>query len=429
MRVSVVGLGKIGLPLAVQFARAGYLVSGVDVDPTVVARVNAGEVPFPGEQGLKELLPELTISGSIEAFENYEPAIPESDVVVMVVPLVVDGSGQPDFRALDSATRSVGALLKKNTLVIYETTLPIGATRNRWKPMLEVESGWLEGQDFHIVFSPERVSSGGILEDLKRYPKLIGCLGPEGANRARQFYEAAIDFVPRPDLSRGNGVWDLGSPEAAEMAKLAETTYRDANIALANQFALHSHELGLDVYDVIEACNSQPFSHIHQPGISVGGHCIPVYPHLYLSSGLTSPLISEARELNQSMPAASVKLLKEQLGSLGGRSVCVLGVSYRAGVKEDAFSGAHMLRQLFEIEGASVCFVDPLYSAGELRDIGFTPCEDFSAIGVVVLHTPHNSFSDLSDSLFPSLVGVLDGRNFLDPSRWASAVFLCLGRG
>ncbi len=182
----------------------------------------------------RRLVPE----GRLRATTDYAEAIPDADVVVVVVPLFVDRDGEPDFEWMDSATADIATHLTRGTLVVYETTLPVGTTRHRWKPALEQGSGLTEGEDFHLVFSPERVLTGRVFEDLRKYPKLIGGLSPEGAKAAERFYEAVLDFDERADLARGNGVWDLGSAEAAEMAKLAETTYRDVNIALANQFAL-----------------------------------------------------------------------------------------------------------------------------------------------------------------------------------------------
>src|SRR5690606_37622311 len=195
---------------------------------------------------------------------------------------VDEQTAEPDFGWMDAATRSLGEHLSRGTLVAYETTLPVGTTRTRWKPLLEQVSGLTEGEDFHLVFSPERVLTGRVFEDLRKYPKLVGGLSAEGARRAIEFYAAVLDFDERDDLPRPNGVWDLGSAEASELAKLAETTYRDVNIGLANQFARYSEQIGVDVYQVIDASNSQPYSHIHRPGIAVGGHCIPVYPRLYL---------------------------------------------------------------------------------------------------------------------------------------------------
>ncbi len=203
----------------------------------------------------------------------------------------------------------------------FETTLPVGTTRERWKPMLEEVSGLTEGQDFHLVFSPERVLTGRVFADLRKYPKLVGGLSPEGAARATAFYEAVLDFDDRPDLVRPNGVWDLGSAEAAELAKLAETTYRDVNIGLANQFARFAATHGIDVYQVIEASNSQPYSHIHQPGIAVGGHCIPVYPRLYLWNDPEATVVAAARAANAGMPDYTIGLLEGAYGDLDGARV------------------------------------------------------------------------------------------------------------
>ena len=268
MRIAVVGLGKIGLPLAAQFADAGHEVVGVDVQQRVVDLVNAATEPFPGEAHLQDKLSDLVPAGRLTATTDYGEGVPQADAVVIVVPLFVDeATGEPDFDWMDSATRSLAGHLSPGTLVSYETTLPVGTTRNRWKPMIEEVSGLVEGSDFHLVFSPERVLTGRVFQDLRRYPKLIGALNDEGSRLARDFYEAVLTFDERPDLARPNGVWDMGSAEAAEMAKLAETTYRDVNIGLANQFAIFADKAGIDVYAVIEACNSQPYSHIHRPGI------------------------------------------------------------------------------------------------------------------------------------------------------------------
>ncbi len=340
MIVTVVGLGKIGLPLAVQFGRSGAEVIGADTNPAVVDLVNAGKEPFPGEAHLQEYLAEAVAAGTLRATTDTAAAVAQSDVVVVVVPLFVDADAKPDFGWMDSATEAIGRGLRaaNNTLVCYETTLPVGTTRTRWKPKLEQVSGLVAGRDFHLVFSPERVLTGRVFADLRRYPKLIGGLDAVGADRARAFYEQVLQFDERPDLERGNGVWDLGSAEAAEMAKLAETTYRDVNIGLANQFARFAADNGIDVHQVIEASNSQPYSHIHLPGMSVGGHCIPVYPRLYLWNDPEATVVRAARAANADMPAYTVGLAAEMAGGLAGKRVAVLGASYRGGVKETAFS-------------------------------------------------------------------------------------------
>lgn len=338
MKIAVIALGKIGLPLAVQFASKGHEVVGVDVNQAVVDLVNAAKEPFPGEAQLQEKL-ELVPAGKLRATTNYAEAVPGADAVVLVVPLFVDSEANPDFGWMDAATAELGKHLTPGTLVSYETTLPVGTTRTRWKPALEAASGLTEGTDFHLVFSPERVLTGRVFADLRKYPKLVGGLSDAGAAKAIEFYEAVLDFNERPDLDRANGVWDLGSAEASELAKLAETTYRDVNIGLANQFARFAAKTGIDIYQVIAASNSQPFSHIHQPGIAVGGHCIPVYPRLYLWNDPEATVVRAARAANAAMPDYTIGLLEGAYGDLTGARVVVLGAAYRGGVKETAFSG------------------------------------------------------------------------------------------
>jgi nucleotide sugar dehydrogenase len=282
VNICVVALGKIGLPLAVQFASKGHKVIGADVNERTVELVNAGTEPFPGEHLLGEKLQAAIAAGTLSATTDTAAAVRESEAVVIVVPLFVDADGTPDFGWMDAATKAVARGLQPGTLVSYETTLPVGTTRDRWAPMLEAGSDLRAGRDFHLVFSPERVLTGRVFADLRRYPKLVGGVDEASAKAGVAFYESVLDFDERADLPRPNGVWDLGSAEASEMAKLAETTYRDVNIGLANQFARYADQQGIDVMKVIEACNSQPYSHIHRPGIAVGGHCIPIYPQMYL---------------------------------------------------------------------------------------------------------------------------------------------------
>ncbi|RZT15251.1 nucleotide sugar dehydrogenase [Kribbella sp. VKM Ac-2569] len=429
MRVSVVALGKIGLPLAVQFAAKGHQVVGVDINEKFVELVNAGQEPFPGEAHLQELLSETVADGRLRATTDYADAIPNSDAVVVVVPLFVDEqTGQPEFGWMENATRSLAEHLAPGTLVSYETTLPVGTTRNRWKPMLEEISGLTEGTDFHLVFSPERVLTGRVFADLRKYPKLVGGLSEEGAKRATAFYEAVLDFDERPDLDRANGVWDLGSAEAAELAKLAETTYRDVNIGLANQFARFAGQNGIDVHAVIEASNSQPYSHIHRPGIAVGGHCIPVYPRLYLYTDPDATVVRAAREANAGMPDYTIGLLEGAFGDLKGAKVVVLGASYRGGVKETAFSGVFPAVEALKARGAEVSVHDPLYTDEELQGLGFTPYTLGTPVDAAVLQADHAEYAQLSPADLPGVKVLVDGRDRTDPAKWAGVRRIVIGR-
>jgi nucleotide sugar dehydrogenase len=426
VQICVVALGKIGLPLAVQFAAKGHTVVGADHDQRVVDLVNDGVEPFPGEHLLGEKLATAVREGRLTATTDTAKATSMCDAVVLVVPLFVDAEGVPDFRLMDSATRDVAAGLRPGTLVSYETTLPVGTTRGRWAPMLEEGSGLTAGKDFSLVFSPERVLTGRVFADLRRYPKLVGGVDASSAERGVSFYEQVLDFDERPDLPRPNGVWDLGSAEAAELAKLAETTYRDVNIGLANQFARYADSIDVDVMKVIEACNSQPYSHIHRPGIAVGGHCIPVYPQIYLWNDPAATVVRAAREANRDMPSYAVDLLAAAYGDLAGAGVLVLGASYRGGVKETAFSGVFPTVEELRRRGVRAYVSDPMYTAEELEALGL-PAHRGEGVDAAVVQADHREYAALSPGDLPGVKVLVDGRRVTDPAKWEGVRRVVIG--
>lgn len=414
-RACVIGLGKIGLPLAVQFAQHSIATIGADINQTLVRIVNAGDVPFPGETNLDLYLKRSLEAGMFSATTSTIDAVAASNVVIIVVPLIVDHDTKiPDYRAIDAATQSVAAGLRPGTLVSYETTLPIGTTRNRFAKALASASGLTLGQDLFVCFSPERVSSGRIFRDLSRYPKLVGGVDHASTEFAQAFYTAGLTFDERPDLTRPNGVWRMDTCEAAELAKLAETTYRDINIAFANELARHCDAMGIDVGQVIEASNSQPFSHIHQPGIAVGGHCIPVYPHLYLQGDPTAQMPRTSREVNDRMPTYCAGQLEQLAGSLQGKRVAILGIAYRGGVKETAFSGAWALLSELTKRGATVVVHDPLYTDDELSSLKLAPYHFGEPVDAAIVQTDHVEYRNLSAAQLPGLTAFVDGRNTVE---------------
>lgn len=417
MRAVVVALGKIGLPIAAAIARAGHEVIGCDVDQRVVDAVNGAVEPFPGEGGLLEALQETVGAGRLRATTDTAAAVATGpDLVIAVPPLIVDADARPDFAILDAVVADVARGLAAapgdaRPVIAIETTLPVGTTRTRIAPALEAGSGRTGERDFFTVFSPERVFSGRIFQDLETYPKLVGGLSADGEARGVAAYAAFL----------GAEVRAMGSAEAAEMTKLVETTYRDVNIALANEFARAADRYGLDVQAVIDAANSQPFSHVHRPGVAVGGHCIPVYPRFYLAGDPQARLPATARAVNETMPAYAVDLLEQQLGPLRDETVLVLGVAYRGGVKETAFSGAFPLRDELLARGAQPVAADPLYDADELRALGFQPWDGEAAVAGVVVQADHAAYRKLSAARLPGVRAVVDGRGIVDAVAFAQA--------
>lgn len=417
MIITVVGLGKIGLPLAVQFANKKAKVYGCDISRTTVDLVNEGSELFPEEINLQSYLSLVVSEGNLIASTDTAYCVSRSEVVVVVVPLFVDDVAEPDFKAIDSATRDIAKGLKRGTLVSYETTLPVGTTRNRFTKALEEGSGFKVGVDFYVAFSPERVLTGRVFTDLKKYPKIIGGVTKKCARVAEDFYSKHLDFDLRHDLPKENGVWVLDSAESAEFVKLAETTYRDVNIGLANQFAKFADKLDLNIYEVIEASNSQPFSHIHQPGVAVGGHCIPIYPKFYLWGDPGATIVSAAREVNAGMPEYVVASVDKQLQSHLCKKILILGASYRDKVKELAFSGVFSLNVELLKLGYEVEVYDPLFTEEELLSNNLKSMtskkDEFAA---VIIQTSSSEFKDMFSKPreWKSLVAIFDGRNLFE---------------
>jgi nucleotide sugar dehydrogenase len=409
--VAVVGAGKMGLPLAGQFASHGWSVIAVDIDERVVAAINDGVSHVDTEPGLAELVATAHAGGLLRATTDGAEAASQADVVVLIVPVMLDAAAHPDYRHMDAATDSIGPGIHPGSLVIYETTLPVGDTRERYAPRLERLSGLrteVEGDEgFLVAFSPERLYSGAALRNLATYPKLVGGLGPASRDRAAAFYDGVLDAE----------VVTMSSAEAAEFSKLADTTYRDVNIALANEFARYADRIGVDVTEIIAAANSQPYSHIHQPGIGVGGHCIPVYPHFLLDRAPELSLVARAREVNDGQVDVAIEALRESLGSLHGAGVLVLGLTYRHGVKELAYSRALPLIERLRAAGARVSAFDPLLTDDEVRATGAEPWRwgsEAPEVRAVITQTADPRWATLGDAWFPDLRVVVDGRNSLD---------------
>jgi UDP-N-acetyl-D-glucosamine dehydrogenase len=423
VRIAIVGLGHIGLPLAVQYAHRGHEVIGCDTAAWIVEAINRGESPHRDEQALIDRVPELVRAGRLRATTDDAEGVRGAEAVVVIVPVVVDDQREIDFGPIDAATREIAKGLQPGTLVVYETTLPVGTTRERFGPMLAEGSGLVIDRDLHLAFSPERVLVGRVFHDLQRYPKIVGGTSGASTQRAVEFYRSVLE----PETQ----VWAVTNAETAEMTKLAETTYRDVNIALANEYARYAAKRGIDVVEVIGAANSQPYSHIHQPGVGVGGHCIPVYPHFLFNTAPELRIPPLARQINEEMSRYTIDLVEDRVGSLDGQAVLLLGIAYRGDVREDAFSSAFRLRDELRAAGARVFAHDPFFGAEHLRQEGFEPYDMASPtpIKVAILQAAHSEYGTLDPLKLPGLQLFVDGRNALDAKRFSAAGIEYVGIG
>ncbi len=408
--ICVVGLGKMGLPVAALFASRGNRVVGADINAAVVAAINAGNSPIDNEPGLDEMVQEAVAAGRLSATTDTSAAVSDSDVVVVLVPLLVDPTRdyEPTYAGIESAMRAIGAGIRPGTLVVLETTLPVGDTRNRLGPIIERESGLRAGHDFYLAFSPERVQSNHVIHNLQTYPKVMGGVNAASTAAAVRFYQECLttNIIAVPDC------------ETAEFAKIAECVYRDVNIALANELAICAEEAGVDISEVITAANSEPLSNIHRPGLGVGGHCIPVYPYFMINRLSQTSLAASARAINDDMASYAVRTLEAELGTVAGKTVLILGLSYRANVKEPTFSSALLVANALSNAGATVLVHDPLFDADEIARLDLTPAQDLAnlpPVAAIVVQAWHNDFASLDWSVFQGSPVVLDGRGALDP--------------
>jgi nucleotide sugar dehydrogenase len=408
----------MGLPLACAFASHGADVTACDVNDSIVDSINAGVCPF-DEPGVNELLKKAVSEGLLRATTATELAVSCSDVVVVIVPVLLTTDNKADLHTIQSVTRIIGASIKPGTLVSYETTLPVGTTR-RFGAMIEAASGLMAGIDFHLVFSPERVKSQRVLQRLFQNPKVVGGVNPDSARRGAEFYTRFL----------GAPVHNVKTLEAAEFVKLAGMIYRDVNIALANELAAYAELVGVDYWQLLAATNSDGEAALLSPGIGVGGHCTPVYPHFLINDarekGQPTALAECARNRNYAQPG----LVIDRLGDVDGKLVTILGVGFRPQVRETAYSPAFALRDALRSKGAIVRAHDPLYSSDELLSLGFEPAE-LEGSDILVLNTAHDMYTKLD---FAALAAsgvrtVVDGRNAWNSSEVTAAGLRYIGIG
>ncbi|KAA0240108.1 nucleotide sugar dehydrogenase [bacterium] len=417
MNIAVVGIGRIGLPLAAKLAANGHTVFGCDINPARVDQVNRGENPIPDENGLAGILRDAVKAGNLKATTDTATAVASCETVLFTVAVDVDAGGRAGLSPLFAAASDVARGLKPGTLCIFDTTLPVGTTRRELAPRLE-GGGLRLGHDFSVAFSPERLLMGRVIEDLVKYPKVVGGVDERGGERAAAFFREAL----------GVEVIHLSSAEAAELSKLSEGVYRDLNIALANELAGVADRFGVDISEVIAAANSQPYCHIHVPGTGVGGHCIPVYPRFLMQGEGPSSLAALGRSVNDSMPGYAAERVESLLGGLAGLRVVILGLTFRPDVAVTHHTNAVDLLREFRARGATVHGHDALIGAEGVRQLGFDPApEPLNGYDVAVVHANHRAYRDLDWRAIAPLV--VDARNALDRKAVEAAGVRYLGVG
>ncbi|MEM2123618.1 MAG: nucleotide sugar dehydrogenase [Candidatus Bathyarchaeia archaeon] len=435
--VAVIGLGWMGVATAALFLDVGARVIGVDRDPLAVEAAAEGRPPRP-EPGANPIFEKAFTEGRITATGDSSWAASRGDVVALVVPtLAVDGDA--DYSALINAAKGAGMGLREGCCVIVMSTCAPTITERRVKPVLEGYSGLKAGEGFTLAYSPIRAMTGRALKDMRSYPRILGA----DDHLSLRASEAVLSTV-----SEG-GIVKVSSLRAAEAAKIFETTYRDLNIALANELARLCERLGIDYYEAMEAANTQPYSHLHRPGIGVGGHCIPVYPYLLMDAAreynLKLPLIEEARRVNEAAPKRTVRLiasaLRESGRTMARSKIALLGLSYREDVKELRLSPALEVAALLIRKGAKVTVYDPYFQPVEIQGLGLdlkasaTLRSALREAHCTAIMVAHKEFKSLTPSDLAAYMGegkaVFDGPGILNPADVKSIglIYRGIGRG
>jgi UDP-N-acetyl-D-glucosamine dehydrogenase len=349
--VAVIGLGYVGLPLALLAARKGYKVAGLDANSAKITNLTSGHSPVDG-------LTATDIAQSGVTYTTDFAAVRTAGIIIICVPTPVDHHLLPDLGPVKAACRSVGQYLQPGSLVILESTVNPGVSETVVLPELEAASGLTGGRDFQLAHCPERINPGDTQWNVTNIPRVVGSLAPEGLERAAQFYESIVD----------GGIHRMGSLKEAEAVKVVENSFRDINIAFVNELAMSFDKLGINVLNVIDGAATKPFAFMrHTPGCGVGGHCIPVDPYYLIeyarSNGFNHELLSLSRSINRRMPAYTTRITADMLEQSGtpiaGARVVVLGLSYKSDISDIRESPAPEIVKALKALGADVTVYDP----------------------------------------------------------------------
>jgi UDP-N-acetyl-D-glucosamine dehydrogenase len=391
--VCVIGLGYVGVPLAVASAQAGFNVLGVDVDASKVEQINRG-VCYVEDKYSEELLPSLVSSGNIKAFSKLSEAVPRSDVAIVCVPTPLKKDGDPDLSFLRSVARSLAGELTDYKLIIVESTSYPGTTVEVFRPLLE-EGGKKAGTDFALVYSPERIDYGNGSFGVRSIPKVVGGVNEESTRLGAGFYAAILQAK----------VVAVSGPSVAEAAKMLENVFRYVNIALVNELAVLHERLGVDFIEAIDAAATKPFGFMaHYPGPGVGGHCIPKDPFYLVykakKAGFPLRMVSAAEVVNNGMPKRTVERLLKTLRKMkknpGSVKVALWGLAYKGGVKDTRRSPSVDLLKLFQRSGVKAVVYDPFVDAIKVGSVQYKSTrsilDSVKGADAVVIATNHAAF-------------------------------------
>ena len=433
LAVCVVGIGRIGLPTALSFAKAGLQTIGVDINEKLVDSINTGNFPLKDEPGYEEIFNEVRKNGNFSATTNINEAISKSNLILLSLPTPMDKKNIPSYFALESVGKQLSRILQPNSLIVVESTIEPGFIENDLINILEETNRLHIGKNFTIGVCPENANPGEILHDFTNLPRLVGGIDEQTTKIITMIYDFvfSVELVIMPDCKTANAV------------KLTTNVFRDVNIAFVNELSLMFEKLGIDTLKVLDAAKRKYNFQIHYPGAGVGGPCLPINSYQLLNTArrIDSKLsiIKQSREINEKMPEHVINLtldgFKNCKKSIKDSTVLILGISYKPDVKDIQLSPAKIIINKLMALGARIKIYDPYYKGSQMFGINVEQnIEDvLSKVDASIIITAHKEFQEINPKIFTKMKTpiLIDSRGVVDTSSAndVGLVFRGLGRG
>jgi nucleotide sugar dehydrogenase len=417
--ICVIGIGRIGLPTALSFAKSGYSTVGLDININLVKKINSGEFPLKDEPKYDEIFDQVIKNKKFHASTQANKIIPNSDVILLSLPTPMDEKNIPDYSALRNVAKQLNELISPGSLIIVESTIEPGFLENELIPIIEGDKQRLQsGLVFGIGVCPETANPGEIMNDFEKLPRLVGGIDKKSADIITELYKSVfpVQLIPMPDCKSANAV------------KLTTNVFRDINIAFINELSILFEKLGIDTNVVLDAAKTKYNFQVHYPGAGVGGPCLPINSYQLLNSAkkIDSDLltiIKASRKRNESMPLFVIKMISETFEKEGltlkNSSVLILGISYKPNVKDIQLTPAEIVIKELQIKGVNVKIFDPYFTSEEI--FGIQTEDNFenalTKVDAVILLTAHKEFLDIDLSILKSKMKnpiVIDTRGIID---------------
>ena len=436
LKICVIGVGRIGLPTALSFAKSGLPTIGVDINSDLVSKINSNDYPLKDEPGYDIVFDQVITNKKFYASTKIEDVVPNSNVILLSLPTPMNNQNTPDYSALKSVAKQLGDLLKFNSLVVVESTIEPGFVENELIQIIESgKKHLIAGENFSIGVCPETANPGEIMNDFTKLPRLVGAIDDETKDKIIKLYKHVfpVELIPMPNCKTANAV------------KLTTNVFRDLNIAFVNQLALLFDKLGIDTLEVLEAAKRKYNFQVHYPGPGVGGPCLPVNSYQMLNSAKQFDnemlsLVKIGREINESMPNYVIELiisgLKEANKQISNSTILLLGISYKPEVKDIQITPAENVIYKLKELGAKIKIYDPFFKSTNIFEIDTENNieQALSDVDSVVLLTAHKEFNNLSPSFIASKIDmpvIIDTKRVfdLDDAKKSKLIFRSLGSG